>query len=94
MVNWQTNHGINFRGGGSPEIKCNATMKGGNGLQIVMGGDIPDGAIGAKEAAELAMEVVNLRKLNGLPADKVESHIACLDATIEFCTKLKAALQD
>lgn len=94
MANWQLNYGINFKGGGSPEIKCNTTTKGGNGVQIVVGGDIPDSVeFSPEDAGDLAVSVAEMANLDGLPAKEPESHVKCLDAVIEFCTKLKGKLQ-
>jgi hypothetical protein len=95
MAGWNLNYGINFRGNGPKSIKCNTTLKGGNGLQIVMGGDIPEGGeFGAEDAAELAADVAQLADLDGLDASVPENHVKCLKAISEFCEKLAAKLSE
>ena len=94
MANWKLNYGINFKGGGSPKIKCNTTLKGGNGLQIVMGGDIPDGGeFGAEDAADLAVEVAQLADLDGLDASDPANHVKSLKTIAAFCEKLASKIE-
>jgi hypothetical protein len=94
MANWNLNYGVNFKGGGSPKIKCNTTLKGGNGLQIVMGGDIPDGdGFGAEDTADLAVDVVSHADLDGLDASDPANHVKCLKTIAAFCEKLASKLE-
>lgn len=91
MASWQLNYGINARGDGSDKMKCNVTEKGGNGLQIVMGGAIPDGPVSVQDAIDKA--VAACAGLDGLDANDPASHVRYLRTIAAFSTELADALE-
>lgn len=91
MANWQLNYGMNLNASGSDKLKCNLSTKGGNGVQLVMGGAIPDGPDGALDQvmADLAASVEGL---DDLDAKDPKNHVKHLRAISAFCDGLAAAM--
>lgn len=92
MANWHLNYGLNLNASGSKKLQCNLSDKGGNGIQLVMGGGIPEG--GKRPLADvvklLQAKVVGLDELD---ADDPKNHAKQLKAVAEYCTELAAILE-
>lgn len=91
MASWNLNYGLNPKAKGSDKMKCNFTNKGGEGLQLVMGGAIPDSPVDVSSV--IADIVPRLEGLDGLDANDVESHIKYLRTVEKFCGDLAAQLE-
>ena len=92
MANWQLNYGINLKGGWPDKIQCKATDKGGNGLQLVMGGEIPDGPVSPEAAISKVIEAAD--GLDGLDAGDNSNHAKCLRAIAAFCSELADGIEN
>lgn len=92
MASWKLNYGINPNGAGSDKLKCNLTNKGGDGLQLVMGGAIPTGlSVGAETAIQKVVEAS--AGLDGLDANNPANHVKYLRTVAAFCTDLADAIE-
>lgn len=91
MANWSLNYGLNAKGEGSDKMRCNVTEKGGNGLQIVMCGAIPDGPVSVQDAIDKAVAACG--GLDGLNANDPASHVRYLRTIAAFSTELADAIE-
>ena len=93
MARWQLNYGVNYKAKGEDRLKANITSKGGNGIQLVMGGGIPEiPGVDVKTIVEGLVEK-HLVGLEDLPAKDLKSHVKCLEAISAYSLELAATLK-
>ena len=87
MANWHLNYGIDLNAKATDKLKCNVSTKGGNGLQLVMGGGIPE--VEGQSPDTVIQDVLSrLNGLDGLDAKDPQNHVKYLRTIADFCTSL------
>jgi hypothetical protein len=85
MANWHLSYGLHGKRPGEKRLRTKLVMNNG-GLQLTMGGGIPEGIVPMVEVFELVEK--HLVGLDDLDSELPESHVKTLQGIANYCNEL------